>query len=85
MDRDGTIIEEKQYLSDPAEATDPMLTQASNVQRFKREWSDWLGFEYSVFVNSGFSTNLLALCAPKEALAPREVVVLQRDDLQNLE
>ena len=32
---------------------DPKLTQSSNVAAFEEEWSNWLGVQYSVFVNSG--------------------------------
>ena len=31
---------------------DPILTQSENVREFEREWSEWLGVKYSVFVNS---------------------------------
>ena len=41
--------------------TDPKLTAGPNVQRFEELWSQWLGVEYSVFINSGSSANLLAL------------------------
>ena len=34
---------------------DPILTQSSNVQAFEKEWSQWLGVKYSVYVNSGAS------------------------------
>jgi len=40
---------------------DPKLTSGPNVDRFERNWSQWLGVNYSVFVNSGSSANLLAL------------------------
>ena len=33
--------------------TMPRLTQGDNVQSFEREWSEWVGVRYSVFVNSG--------------------------------
>ncbi|SVD75826.1 uncharacterized protein METZ01_LOCUS428680, partial [marine metagenome] len=38
---------------------EPRLTQGSNVEAFEREWSEWLGVNYSVYVNSGSSANLL--------------------------
>lgn len=40
---------------------DPILTQSSQVSEFEREWSDWLGVRFSVFVNSGSSANLLSM------------------------
>ena len=40
---------------------DPKLTSGPSVKEFERQWSDWLGVKYSVFVNSGSSANLLAM------------------------
>jgi CDP-4-dehydro-6-deoxyglucose reductase, E1 len=45
---------------------DPVLTQSKNVRAFEEEWSRWLGVQYSVFVNSGSSANLVTLAALKE-------------------
>src|SRR5437764_2859804 len=45
---------------------DPVLTQAANVRAFEEEWSRWLGVQYSVFVNSGSSANLVTLAALRE-------------------
>ena len=42
---------------------DPKLTQSSNVAAFEEEWSNWLGVQYSVFVNSGSSANQLTMAA----------------------
>jgi len=42
---------------------DPVLTQSENVRSFEKEWSNWLGVKYSVFVNSGSSANLLTMAA----------------------
>mgnify|MGYP001168897037 CR=1 FL=1 len=41
----------------------PILTQSKNVCEFEREWSEWLGVKYSIFVNSGSSANLAAITA----------------------
>lgn len=54
---------------------DPVLTQASQVRAFEREWSEWLGVKYSVFVNSGSSANLVTLAALKELYGSGEVIV----------
>lgn len=54
---------------------DPMLTQSSQVRAFESEWSNWLGCEYSVFVNSGSSANLLTMAALKESVGPGEIIV----------
>jgi CDP-6-deoxy-D-xylo-4-hexulose-3-dehydrase len=45
---------------------DPILTQSKNVRAFEEEWSRWLGVQYSVFVNSGSSANLVTLAALRE-------------------
>ena len=44
---------------------DPILTNGSHCREFEKEWSDWLGTEYSVFVNSGSSANLLSMTVLK--------------------
>jgi len=44
---------------------DPMLTNGANVREFERQWSEWLGVKYSVFVNSGASANLLTMAILK--------------------
>lgn len=44
---------------------DPILTNGPNVKAFEKEWSEWLGTRYSVFVNSGASANLLTMAALK--------------------
>ena len=40
---------------------DPILTNGPMVRRFEEEWSKWLGVKYSVFVNSGASSNLITM------------------------
>ena len=53
----------------------PRLTQGPAVEAFEREWSDWLGVKYSVFVNSGSSANLITLAALKQLSGAGEVIV----------
>ena len=55
---------------------DPILTQSTNVRAFEEEWSRWLGVNYSVFVNSGSSANLLTLAALKELHGPGGEVIV---------
>ena len=45
--------------------TYPRLTKGPKTIEFEKKWSDWIGCEYSVFVNSGSSANLLMLYALK--------------------
>ena len=44
---------------------DPKLTNGPLCAKFEEEWSDWLGVDHSVFVNSGSSANLLSLTCLK--------------------
>lgn len=53
----------------------PRLTQSKQVEAFEKEWSEWLGVKYSVFVNSGSSANLLTLSALKETVGLGEIIV----------
>ena len=53
----------------------PRLTQGDNVQHFEREWSEWLGVKYSVFVNSGASANLVTMAALKHLYGTGEIIV----------
>jgi CDP-6-deoxy-D-xylo-4-hexulose-3-dehydrase len=54
---------------------DPILTQSAQVRAFEREWSEWLGVKYSVFVNSGSSANLVTMAALRESRGLGEVIV----------
>jgi CDP-6-deoxy-D-xylo-4-hexulose-3-dehydrase len=46
--------------------TYPRLTKGPVTLEFENKFSNWLGTEYSVFVNSGSSANLLMLSALKQ-------------------
>lgn len=54
---------------------DEILTQSKNVREFEKEWSEWLGVKYSVFVNSGASANLLTIAALKHLFGTGEIIV----------
>ena len=41
--------------------TEPRLTMAEITKEFEYKWSNYIGTEYSVFVNSGSSANLLMI------------------------
>jgi CDP-4-dehydro-6-deoxyglucose reductase, E1 len=54
----------------------PSLPQGEQVYLFEKEWSEWLGVKYSVFVNSGSSANLITLAAMKHLYGKkREIIV----------
>jgi CDP-4-dehydro-6-deoxyglucose reductase, E1 len=42
-----------------------MLTQSKQVRLFEERWSKWLGVKYSVFVNSGSTSNFISLATLK--------------------
>ncbi len=54
---------------------DPILTQSEQVRAFEKEWSEWLGLRYSVFVNSGASANLVTISALREIAGLGEIIV----------
>ena len=53
----------------------PRLTQSDNVLAFEKEWSEWLGVKYSVYVNSGASANLITIAALKYLHGTGEIIV----------
>ena len=55
--------------------TDPILTQSKNVKEFEKEWSEWLGVKYSVFLNSGSSANILTMSAMKYLYGIGEIIL----------
>jgi len=55
--------------------TAPRLTQSENVAAFEREWSNWLGVRYSVFVNSGSSANMISMAAMRHLYGGKEIIV----------
>ncbi|HEY7309784.1 MAG TPA: DegT/DnrJ/EryC1/StrS aminotransferase family protein [Gemmataceae bacterium] len=54
---------------------EPILTHSKQVRAFEREWSDWVGVKYSVFLSSGSSANLLTLGVLKALTGGGEVIV----------
>ncbi|MCP5496483.1 MAG: DegT/DnrJ/EryC1/StrS aminotransferase family protein [Leptospiraceae bacterium] len=54
---------------------EPILTQSTNVKEFEREWSEWCGVKYSVYLNSGSSANQLTMLALKILYGEGEVIV----------
>jgi CDP-6-deoxy-D-xylo-4-hexulose-3-dehydrase len=52
----------------------PIMTNHNQVRKFEKEWSEWLGVKYSVFVNSGSSANTLTMLLIKELFGEGEVI-----------
>jgi len=63
--RNNILREDLDAVIEHLKKDDPILTNGPNVQAFEKEWSDWLGVKYSVFVNSGSSANLLTMAVLK--------------------
>lgn len=55
--------------------TSHIFTQSKNVMEFERQWSQWLGVKYSVFVNSGSSANFITMAALAELYGTGEIIV----------
>jgi CDP-6-deoxy-D-xylo-4-hexulose-3-dehydrase len=52
-----------------------IFTQSLKVKQFEKQWSKWLGVNYSIFVNSGSSANLITLLAVKILNGTGEIIV----------
>jgi len=63
--RNNILREDLDAVIEHLKQDDPILTNGSNVRAFEKEWSEWLGVKYSVFVNSGASANLLTMAILK--------------------
>lgn len=63
--RNNILREDLDAVIEHLKQDDPILTHGANVQAFEAEWSGWLGVQYSVFVNSGASANLLTMAILK--------------------
>jgi CDP-4-dehydro-6-deoxyglucose reductase, E1 len=63
--RNNILREDLDAVIEHLKQDDPILTNGVNVREFEAEWSAWLGVNYSVFVNSGASANLLTMAILK--------------------
>ena len=59
--QNNIMPEDLQGVIELLQEKDPKLTSGPSVHEFEQVWSKWLDVKYSVFVNSGASSNLLAL------------------------
>jgi CDP-6-deoxy-D-xylo-4-hexulose-3-dehydrase len=51
------------------------FTNGKKVKEFEKIWSDWLGNNYSVMVNSGASANFISIAMVKELVGEGEIIV----------
>ena len=52
-----------------------ILKSNKNVKLFEKKWSKWLGCKYSVFVNSGSSSNFMSIAYLKTKFTKGEIIV----------
>lgn len=55
--------------------TNPRLTKGEQTEAFEREFAEYIGCKYAVYVNSGSSANLLMLSVLQDRLANKKVIV----------
>ena len=58
--------------------TTDRFTNGPKVSKFEAQWSEWLGIEKSVMVNSGASGNYLSIALVKELFGVGEVLPYPR-------
>lgn len=63
--RNNILREDLDAVIEHLKQDDPILTHGAHVRAFEAEWSGWLGVQYSVFINSGSSANLLTMAILK--------------------
>ena len=63
--RNNILREDLDAVIEHLKQDDPGLTNGAKVREFEESWSKWLGVNYSVFVNSGASANLLTMAILK--------------------
>jgi CDP-6-deoxy-D-xylo-4-hexulose-3-dehydrase len=73
--RDNVTRDDLDAVIEYLKQDEPILTHAAQVRAFEREWSEWVGVKYSVFVSSGSSANLLTLAALKALTGGGEIIV----------
>ena len=71
---DNVTQSDRQVLSDFI-LSGERLTNGPKVKEFERIWSEWLGTNYSVMVNSGASANYISVAMVKELAGKGEIIV----------
>jgi len=72
---DSITEDDKKKWTDFINTPNQRFTQGEKVKEFEKDWSDWLGVKYSVFVNSGASANYIMTSIMKETHGVGEVIV----------
>ena len=71
---DNITADDKEKLIDFIKTPGVRFTQHENVREFENQWSNWLGVENTVYVNSGASANWIMISALKELVGTGEVI-----------
>lgn len=71
---DNITNDDKKILSDFV-LNSNRFTNGPKVKEFENLWSDWLGVNHSVMVNSGASANFISIAMVKELVGEGEVIV----------
>ena len=72
---DSIIESDKKALTDFINTPNQRFTNGRKVKEFEEKWSEWLGVNHSVFVNSGAMANYLMVALIKETKGFGEVIV----------
>ena len=72
---DSITDSDKKALTNFINTPNQRFTNGAKVKEFEQAWSDYLGCEYSVFVNSGASANYIMASIMKEEKGLGEVIV----------
>ena len=64
--RNNILREDLDLVIEHLKQDDPILTNGPMCRKFEREWSDWLGVKYSVFVSCGSAANLISMALLKD-------------------
>ena len=72
---DSITDDDKKVWTDFINTPNQRFTQGVKVKEFENAWSEWLGVNYSVFVNSGASANYIMTSIMKETHGLGEVIV----------
>jgi len=72
---DSITDSDKKALTDFINTPNQRFTNGPKVKEFEKAWSDYLGCDFSVFVNSGASANYIMASIMKEEKGVGEVIV----------
>ena len=72
---DNNVSEQDRQILSEFILTSDRLTNGPKVRSFEENWSEWLGTEHSLMVNSGASGNYITIALLKHLVGTGEVIV----------